>query len=229
MSPSTGDGRRRRTTRRGQPTAQPSGVYQAPAAVEHLGESLVVQFAGRDGRSRSYDFGDLPVPGIRAELAAAFAIRVGYTGTLQTQASANNAWQSLRRFVAFLAALPGHRPATLEEITVAHLRRFRLERLATMSEIPVMAEMRRVCRVLMEVPADRLNPETRAWLTTAQLMVTRRASTGVPGYSDEVFGRPPARWSSATHSGPGPSACTSSRGGWRRSCRCPRPSCVTGR
>ena len=27
----------------------------------------------------------------------------------------------------------------------------------------------------------------------------------------------------------GPSACTSSRGGWRRSCRCPRPSCVTGR
>jgi hypothetical protein len=31
------------------------------------------------------------------------------------------------------------------------------------------------------------------------------------------------------HSGPGPSACTSSRGGWRRSCRCPRPSCVTGR
>ena len=33
----------------------------------------------------------------------------------------------------------------------------------------------------------------------------------------------------ATHSGPGPSACTSSRGGWRRSYRCPRPSCVTGR
>jgi hypothetical protein len=31
------------------------------------------------------------------------------------------------------------------------------------------------------------------------------------------------------HSGPGPSAWTSSRGGWRRSCRCPPPSCVTGR
>ena len=30
------------------------------------------------------------------------------------------------------------------------------------------------------------------------------------------FGYPPP--------GPGPSACTSSRGGWRRSCRCPRPS-----
>jgi len=27
----------------------------------------------------------------------------------------------------------------------------------------------------------------------------------------------------------GPSACTSSRGGWRRTCRCPRPNCVTGR
>ena len=44
-----------------------------------------------------------------------------------------------------------------------------------------------------------------------------------------VVTMPTARWSSATHSGPGPSACTSSRGGWRRSCRCPRPSCVTGR
>jgi len=32
-----------------------------------------------------------------------------------------------------------------------------------------------------------------------------------------------------TATGPGPSVCTSSRGGWRRSCRCPRPSCVTGR
>ena len=28
---------------------------------------------------------------------------------------------------------------------------------------------------------------------------------------------------------PGPSACTSSRGGWHRSCRCLRASCVTGR
>ena len=34
------------------------------------------------------------------------------------------------------------------------------------------------------------------------------------------FGYPP---------GTGQSACTSSRGGWRRSCRCLPPSCATGR
>ena len=41
--------------------------------------------------------------------------------------------------------------------------------------------------------------------------------------------RPPVRSSSATRSRPDPSACTSSLGGWRRSCRCPRASCATGR
>ena len=49
-------------------------------------------------------------------------------------------------------------------------------------------------------------------------------------YADGCVVTMPTRaWSSATHSGPGPSACTSSREGWRRSCRCQRPTCVTGR
>lgn len=39
----------------------------------------------------------------------------------------------------------------------------------------------------------------------------------------------PARSSSASRSGPGPSACTSNRGGCRRSCRCPRSNGATGR
>ncbi|MGW0520071.1 hypothetical protein [Crossiella sp. NPDC003009] len=180
-------GSRRATTRRGRTSTQPAGVYQAPAAVKSAGEGLEVKFEGRDDRRRSYDFGELPVPGMRAELAAAFAVRTGYTGTLHTFTSANNAWQSLRRFAAFLARLLGRRPETIGEITEAHLRRFRLDRLAAMSEVAVMAEMRRICRVLMEVPAERMRPETRAWLTTGQLMVNRTTATGVPGYSDEVF------------------------------------------
>ncbi|GAA1956713.1 hypothetical protein GCM10009754_28350 [Amycolatopsis minnesotensis] len=155
--------------------------------VELAGEGLVVRFEGRDGRARGYDFAELPVPGMRAELAAAFAVRTGYTGTLHTLSSANNAWQSLRRFAVFLAKLPGQRPDTIGEITQEHLRRFRLDRLATMSEVAVMAEMRRICRVLMEVPAEQLRPDTRAWLATSQLMVNQAGPRGVPGYSDEVF------------------------------------------
>ena len=64
-------------------------------------------------------------------------------------------------------------------------------------------------------------PSRRA---SAPAPTSRRPSTPTAAWSP----CPPARWSSASHSGPGPSACTSSRGGWRRSCRCPRPSCVTG-
>ena len=60
---------------------------------------------------------------------------------------------------------------------------------------------------------------------SAPAPTSRRPSTPTAAWSPCR----PARWSSATHSGPVPSACTSSRGGWRRFCRCPRPSCVTGR
>jgi hypothetical protein len=59
-----------------------------------------------------------------------------------------------------------------------------------------------------------------------------RAGTDIAAadYADGVvLTTPPAPWSSATRQGPGQSACTSSRGGWRRSCRCLPPSCATGR
>ena len=44
-----------------------------------------------------------------------------------------------------------------------------------------------------------------------------------------VVAMPTRAWEFGYLPGPGPSACTSSRGGWHRSCRCPQPNCVTGR
>ncbi len=149
----------------------------------------MVEFVGRDGRRKRYDFAELAVPGLREELAAAFAVRVGVTGTLHTLASANNAWSAVRRFTAFLATVRP-RPDTPRAITASHLRRFRAQRLETQSEVAVLAEMRRVCRVLMEFPDGSLHPDTRAYLRTGQIMVDPGTGRlGVPGYSDELFGR----------------------------------------
>src|SRR6266540_7375382 len=105
-------------TRRGRSSARPAARYDAPAPVERSGRGLVVEFVGRDGRRKRYDFAELAVPGLREELAAAFAVRVGVTGTLHTLASANNAWSAVRRFTAFLATVRP-RPDTPRDHRVA--------------------------------------------------------------------------------------------------------------
>ncbi|WP_216912971.1 hypothetical protein [Nocardia noduli] len=150
------------------------------------GDQLEVEFVGRDNRRRVYDFTEMPMPGMRVELAAAFAIRVGHTGTLHTVASANNAWTAVKRFTAFLATLATP-PSTVDDITVSHLKRYRAAKLETTTEVAVLAEMRRICRVLMEIPEQHLQPDTRSYLRVGQLSTTVSDRHGVPGYSDEVF------------------------------------------
>ena len=64
----------------------------------------------------------------------------------------------------------------------------------------------------------------------APFRIRAGTDTEMAEYADGCVVTMPTRaWEFGTHPGPGPSACTSSRGGWRRSCRCPRPSCATGR
>ncbi|MFE9328369.1 hypothetical protein ACIHDR_46855 [Nocardia sp. NPDC052278] len=172
-------------TRRGRPSRQPASVYDPAPPVMVAGDRLVVEFVGRDNRRRTYDFTEVPVPGMRADLAAAYAIRVGHTGTLHTLASANNAWVAVKRFTSFLAALTTP-PSTIADITVSHLKRYRSAKLETTTEVAVLAEMRRICRVLMEIPEQRLQPDTRSYLRVVQL-ATAPDRHGVPGYSDEVF------------------------------------------
>ncbi|MFC4066451.1 hypothetical protein [Actinoplanes subglobosus] len=56
------------------------------------------------------------------------------------------------------------------------------------------------------------------------------ADTAAADHADGCVVTMPTRaWEFGYRPGPGPSACTSNRGGWRRSCRCPRPSCATAR
>ena len=47
---------------------------------------------------------------------------------------------------------------------------------------------RRVCRILAELPAGRLDEQTRIQLNAAQLTTGTTGHEGVPGYDDEVFG-----------------------------------------
>ncbi|MFI6163033.1 hypothetical protein ACIA59_24165 [Micromonospora haikouensis] len=151
-----------------------------------MGGALLVEFAGRDGRRKTFDFAELKIGGLRADLAAAFSVRIGHAGTLNTLTSANNAWYALKRFVDFLSGLR-QPPAVVEQLTASHLRGFRLYRLRTCGEVALMAEMRRVCRVLAELPADRLNAATRAQLQAAQVSTGATGHEGVAGYSDAVF------------------------------------------
>lgn len=171
---------------RGRSSPRPAARYEAPPAVVPPADALLVDFTGRDGRRKTFAFAELAIPGLRADLATAFAVRIGHTGTLNTLTSAVNAWAALKRFVAFLAGLR-HPPATVEQITAGHLRRFRLHRLETCSEVAQMAEMRRVCRILAELPPDRVDEQTRIQLGAAQLTTGATGHEGVPGYDDEVF------------------------------------------
>ncbi len=175
-----------RTTKRGRSSARPTDQYEAPVAPANRPNALAVPFSGRDGRHHVFNFAGFPIAGMRAVVAEAFAVRIGHTGSLHTLSSAVNAWSAIRRFTQFLHGLP-RRPQRVESITAQHLRRYRLHRLATMSEVAVYAEMRRICRLLQEVSADGLLAETRAALATGQLSAKPQRRTGVAGYTDEVF------------------------------------------
>jgi hypothetical protein len=91
----------------GRPAALPTGRYQPPTAqgVSVPGASLVVQFAGEDGRGAALPVGALPLPGWHGLLAAALERRTGPAGALRTMASARAAWGSLGRWMRYLDGL----------------------------------------------------------------------------------------------------------------------------
>ena len=72
--------RRLPKTGRGRSAAWPDGFYQPdpPAGPVPADDgSLQVAFAGEDGRTFTYSFARLPLPGMHEQLAVAFAARTG--------------------------------------------------------------------------------------------------------------------------------------------------------
>lgn len=141
----------RGTTRTGQPAALPSADYSEPAPIDTSNGALTIKFRGEDGRERTFDISELPLPGWHRDLALAWAIIVGPSGRLRTRASAVGAWYQLFRFVHFLASLP-HPPEGVADLTAGHLEAFRRHRQLTVGEHYVWNDIRGVRSVLSSPP-----------------------------------------------------------------------------
>jgi hypothetical protein len=108
----------RGVTHVGRPATVPGSGYEPPVEVITTAVGPAVEFTGDDGRNHAFAIGDLPLPGWHTAMAAAFAERVGPTGSRRTLASATVVWDVLRRFVRFLATLP-QPPAVPQQLSAA--------------------------------------------------------------------------------------------------------------
>ncbi|MET9564308.1 hypothetical protein [Streptomyces tauricus] len=115
----------RGSTGPGRPAATPSGAYEAPPLVRtDAADSLVVDFHGEDGRSRTFDFSTLPMPGWRLFLARSVALRTGYSGGARTLESSRHAWNAVQNWAEFLPSLDPP-PGSSQQLTRAHVDAYR--------------------------------------------------------------------------------------------------------
>ncbi|MFE1830173.1 hypothetical protein [Streptomyces yangpuensis] len=172
---------------KGRPSAMPEGLYEADTPRALDAKPLTVAFAGEDGRHWTYDFAILPFPAFHAAMASAFAARIGATGALRTQASADTNYGSIRRFLAFLASL-AYPPKTLSDLTVRQLERFRVHRLESSSAQTAQQDLMYVRLTLRHVPPfDVLPQDLHDYLAAPGPGRKRKRGGGVPGYSDREF------------------------------------------
>lgn len=129
----------------------PDGDYLPARAPTVSPPNMVVTFHGEDGRAKDFDVSTLPLPGWHPAPAAAFAERVGPSGTIRTVASAQSVWSMLLRFMRFLAALP-EPPATVSALTVKHLESFREHRIGRIGD-PAWMEFRSIA-LLMRIKSS---------------------------------------------------------------------------
>jgi hypothetical protein len=176
--------RRKAATWPGRQAARPGGAYDPEPLVRDDPAGVAVQFAGEDGRTRTFSFATLPLPGFHADLAAAFARLTGPTGRTRTLASAQHEWGPVGRLLRFLDNLP-HPPHDVAGLTARHLRQFQLHREQTRNPLSISNELRAVRRLLDEItPQDRLRPEVVEWCASRR---PERQRPGRPGYSEREF------------------------------------------
>lgn len=187
MAPEVADERRR--VGRGQVSPQPEGFYAPEAVRDEPG--LAVEFFGEDGRRAVYSFKQLPCPGLHADLAAAWARRIGPSGGLRVRAAADTSWSAVARLLRWLGGL-GQPPRTLGGLTLSQLRRFDQHRRMTSKGVSVVMEMTQIRGLLKEVePQTLLRPDVREYLERPGQLHGRwkelRQRPQVPGYSDREF------------------------------------------
>jgi hypothetical protein len=170
----------------GRRAARPAGVYDPGPAIHDAPGGMEIHFAGEDGRTRTFSFATLPLPGWHTDLAPAFAQITGPSGGLRTLASAQCVWGLLVRLLRFFDSL-AHPPRDATRLTARHLRRFELHRRRTCNQNSLANELRTLRQLLRGVtPQDRLGPEVTEWLGQRWRPEQR---SGAPGYSEQEFRR----------------------------------------
>ncbi|MCX4547190.1 hypothetical protein [Streptomyces sp. NBC_01565] len=143
----------------------------------------MVHFVGEDGRSRTFRFDELPLPGLHLDLAHALGARVGPGGGRRTQRAATIHWQSIKRFVTLLAALPVP-PVRVEDFRVRHLERYLMLRRGTCGEKSARRSLQDLLLLLRAVPGqDRLDRKVMGYLVRRGHGVDVQQSSR-QGYSD---------------------------------------------
>ncbi len=177
---------RRGSTRSGVRAALPADTYvPEPAGVPTEPQGVMVRFVGEDGRTRTFDLAQCPLPGWHRDLAAALALRIGPAGALRTRSSAASAWVHLRRLLSFLAGLPDC-PVDPTRLTAGHVSAFHAARRERCGPVYAARELSNVWRLLRlpplagQVPAEVLDRlRSRAG----------QAPSSTPGYSDAELQR----------------------------------------
>lgn len=171
----------RGSTRPGVGAALPSDAYTPTSVHETGGGSPTVEFEGEDHRRRTFDFAECPLPGWHGVLAQVLAQRVGASGQLRTSSSSLAAWNNLRRFLRFLAALadPPEHPS---ELTVAHVNAFTAGETSRLGTIYGATAADHVWRLLRLPPAAGvIDP---AAINALRIRSAGTPSDSTPGYSD---------------------------------------------
>lgn len=171
----------RGSTRPGTSAALPEDAYVPTSVHQAGGGSPTVEFEGEDRRRRTFDFAECPLPGWHSVLAQVLARRVGASGQLRTSSSSLVAWDNLRRFLRFLAALadPPQQPS---ELTVAHVNAFTAGETSRLGNVYGATAADHVWRLLRLPPAADVIDQA-----VVNALRIRRAGTpsdSTPGYSD---------------------------------------------
>ncbi|MBU8857657.1 MULTISPECIES: hypothetical protein [unclassified Micromonospora] len=161
--------------------ALPSDTYAPTLVHQTHGGSPTVEFEGEDHRRRTFDFAECPLPGWHSVLAQVLAQRVGASGQLRTSSSSLAAWNNLRKFLRFLAALadPPQRPS---ELTVAHVNAFTAGETNRLGTVYGATTADHVWRLLRLQPAAGIVDETA--INALRIRSAGTPTDNTPGYSD---------------------------------------------
>jgi len=160
----------------------PDGAYAPASTVRDTeGAAPVVEFEGEDGRRRTFDFGECPLPEWHTVLAGALARRVGPGGGLRTSSSSLTTWNNLRGFLRFLAAR-SDAPTHPSDLHTGHVQDFRAELVGRVGVVYGGRAVDHVWRVLrLDPAAGRIDPKV---LNAFRVRLSGAAPSSTPGYSD---------------------------------------------